>query len=167
MAIFDENNNESGSSPFSRTTTPRSSMDGTKEGNIHIGSGVSVNGEINAPNEVIVNGKHSGKVAAGKISVKNGGGVDGETAVESAEIEGNYDGNLEVAGTLSVSSSGIAKGEIRYKDLEISLGGKISGTIAEMSDEDFSKSKIKLGKDEEENKKSGGGFFGTAKEEDK
>ena len=167
MAIFDEDNNQSGSSPFSRTTTSRSSMDGTKEGNIHIGSGVSVNGEINAPNEVIVNGKHSGKIAAGKISVKNGGGVDGETAVETAEIEGNYDGNLQVAGTLSVSSSGVAKGEIRYKDLEISLGGKISGTIAEMSDEDFSKSKIKLVKDEEENKKSGGGFFGTAKEEDK
>ena len=166
MAIFDEDKNQSGSSPFSRTPTSRSSMDGTKEGNIHIGSGVSVNGEINAPNEVIVNGKHSGKIAAGKISVKNGGGVDGETAVETAEIEGNYDGNLQVAGTLSVSSSGVAKGEIRYKDLEISLGGKISGTIAEMSDEDFSKSKIKLVKDEEENKKSGGGFFGTAKEED-
>lgn len=109
----------------------------------------------------------SGKVAAGKISVKNGGGVDGETAVETAEIEGNYDGNLQVAGTLSVSSSGVAKGEIRYKDLEIALGGKISGTIAEMSDEDFSKSKIKLVKDEEQKEeKKGGGFFGTAKEED-
>ena len=169
MAIFDdENNNQSTGSPFTRSTTTRtSSIDGTKEGNIHIGSGVSVNGEINAPNEVIVNGKHTGKVAAGKISVKNGGGVDGETAVETADIEGNYDGNLQVAGTLSVSSSGIAKGEIRYKDLEIALGGKISGTIAEMSDEDFQKSKIKLVKDEEEsNKKSGGGFFGTAKEED-
>lgn len=169
MAIFDdENNNQSTGSPFTRSTPTRtSSIDGTKEGNIHIGSGVSVNGEINAPNEVIVNGKHTGKVAAGKISVKNGGGVDGETAVETAEIEGNYDGNLQVAGTLSVSSSGVAKGEIRYKDLEIALGGKISGTIAEMSDEDFQKSKIKLVKDEEEtNKKSGGGFFGTAKEED-
>ena len=169
MAIFDdENNNQSTGSPFTRGTTTRtSSMDGTKEGNIHIGSGVSVNGEINAPNEVIVNGKHTGKVAAGKISVKNGGGVDGETAVETAEIEGNYDGNLQVAGTLSVSSSGVAKGEIRYKDLEIALGGKISGTIAEMSDEDFQKSKIKLVKDEEEtSKKPGGGFFGTAKEED-
>ena len=60
----------------------------------------------------------------------------------------------------------VAKGEIGYKDLEIALGGKISGTIAEMSDEDFQKSKIKLVKDEEENKKSGGGS-GTAKEEDK
>jgi cytoskeletal protein CcmA (bactofilin family) len=168
MAIFDnENNDQSTGSPFTRSTTTRtSSIDGTKEGNIHIGSGVSVNGEINAPNEVIVSGKHTGKVAAGKMSVKNGGGVDGETAVETAEIEGNYDGNLQVAGTLSVSSSGVAKGEIRYKDLEIALGGKISGTIAEMSDEDFQKSKIKLVKDEEENKKSGGGFFGTAKEED-
>jgi cytoskeletal protein CcmA (bactofilin family) len=171
MAIFDDennNNNNNNNSPFSRSSTTRSSsMDSTKEGNIHIGSGVSVNGEINAPNEVIVNGKHTGKVAAGKISVKNGGGVDGETAVETAEIEGNYDGNLQVAGTLSVSSSGIAKGEIRYKDLEIALGGKISGTIAEMSDEDFQKSKIKLVKDNEETgKKSGGGFFGTAKEED-
>ena len=170
MAIFDdENNNQSTGSPFTRTTSSSrtSSMDSTKEGNIHIGSGVSVNGEINAPNEVIVNGKHTGKVAAGKMSVKNGGGVDGETAVETAEIEGNYDGNLQVAGTLSVSSSGVAKGEIRYKDLEIALGGKISGTIAEMSDEDFQKSKIKLVKDEEEtSKKPGGGFFGTAKEED-
>lgn len=170
MAIFDdENNNQgTGNSPFSRTTTTRpGGMDSTKEGNIHIGSGVSVNGEIQAPNEVIVNGKHTGKVAAGKISVKNGGGVDGETAVETAEIEGNYDGNLQVAGTLSVSSSGVAKGEIRYKDLEIALGGKISGTIAEMSDEDFSKSKIKLVKDEEQKEeKKGGGFFGTAKEED-
>ena len=168
MAIFDdENNNQGSSSPFSRTTSTRtSSMDSTKEGNILVCSGVSVNGEINAPNEVIVNGKHTGKIAAGKISVKNGGGVDGETSVETADIEGNYDGNLQVAGTLSVSSSGVAKGEIRYKDLEIALGGNISGTIAEMSDEDFQKSKIKLVKDEEENKKSGGGFFGTAKEED-
>ena len=169
MAIFDDENKKESDSPFSRSSTVRTGgMDSTKEGNIHIGSGVSVNGEIQAPNEVIVNGKHTGKVAAGKISVKNGGGVDGETAVETAEIEGNYDGNLQVAGTLSVSSSGIAKGEIRYKDLEIALGGKISGTIAEMSDDEFSKSKIKLVKDEEENadKKSGGGFFGTAKEED-
>ena len=72
MAIFDdENNNQGSSSPFSRTTSSRTStLDGTKEGNIHIGSGVAVNGEINAPNEVIVNGKHTGKVAAGKISVK-------------------------------------------------------------------------------------------------
>ena len=167
MAIFDEQNNQGSSSPFSRTTTTRSSSD-VKEGNIHIGSGVSVNGEINAPNEVIVNGKHTGKVSAGKISVKNGGGVDGETAVETAEIEGNYDGELQVAGTLSVSSSGIAKGDIRYKDLEIALGGKISGTIAEMSDDEFSKSKIKLVKDEEnKDKKSGGGFFGSAKEDEK
>ena len=42
----------------------------------------------------------------------------------------------------TVSSSGIAKGEIRYKDLEIALGGKISGTIAEMSDEDFQNQKL-------------------------
>ena len=68
MAIFDdENNNQSSSSPFSRSTTSRtSSIDNTKEGNIHIGSGVAVNGEINAPNEVIVNGKHIGKIAEGK-----------------------------------------------------------------------------------------------------
>ena len=146
MAIFDdENNNQGGSSPFSRSTPSRtSSMDSTKEGNIHVGSGVSVNGEINAPNEVVVNGKHTGKIAAG--------GSESHWEIRSR--------------TLSVSSSGVAKGEIRYKDLEIALGGKISGTIAEMSDEDFQKSKIKLVKDEEENKKSGGGFFGTAKEED-
>tara|TARA_B100001027_G_scaffold216970_1_gene195676 strand:- start:7286 stop:7792 length:507 start_codon:yes stop_codon:yes gene_type:complete len=167
MAIFDdENKNQNNNSPFSRTTGTRTTSENTKEGNIHVGAGVSVNGEINAPNEVIINGKHTGKVEAGKISVKNGGGVDGETSVETAEIEGSYDGNLLVAGTLSVSSSGVAKGEIRYKDLEIALGGKISGTIAEMSDEDFQKSKIKLVKDEEDNKKSSGGFFGTAKEED-
>ncbi len=163
MAIFDEDKKE-GSSPFTRSTTRSGSSYDNKEGNIHIGSGVSVNGEINAPNEVIVNGKHTGKVDAGKVSVKNGGKVDGETSVETAEIEGNYDGVLNVAGTLSVSSSGVAKGEIRYKDLEIALGGKISGTIAEMSDEEFSKSKIKLVKDEQKPKKTGG-FFGAKEEE--
>ena len=60
---------------------------------------------------------------------------------------------------------GVAKGEIRYKDLEIALGGKISGTIAEMSDDEASKSKIKLVKDDEDKKKSGG-FFGTTKSEE-
>ena len=45
-------------------------MDSTKEGNIHVGSGVSVNGEINAPNEVIVNGKHTGKIALEKLVLK-------------------------------------------------------------------------------------------------
>ena len=136
-----------------------------KEGSIVIGAGVSVTGDIDAPNEVSVNGKHTGKVVSSKITVKNGGKVDGESSVETAEIEGSYDGNLAVAGTLSVTSSGVAKGEIRYKDLEIALGGKISGTIAEMSDDEASKSKIKLVKDDEDKKKSGG-FFGTTKSEE-
>ena len=167
MAIFDDENQkkDGGSTPFGRTTAvSRSTLD-TKEGSIVIGAGVSVTGDIDAPNEVSVNGRHTGKVISGKITVRNGGKIDGESRVETAEIEGNYDGNLEVAGTLSVSSSGVAKGEIRYKDLEIALGGKISGTISEMSDEEASKSKIKLVKDDEEKKKSGG-FFGTTKTEE-
>ena len=167
MAIFDDENQkkEGGSTPFGRTTAvSRSTLD-TKEGNIVIGAGVSVTGDIDAPNEVSVNGKHTGKVVSSKITVKNGGKVDGESSVETAEIEGSYDGNLAVAGTLSVTSSGVAKGEIRYKDLEIALGGKISGTIAEMSDDEASKSKIKLVKDDEDKKKSGG-FFGTTKSEE-
>ena len=111
MAIFDDENQkkEGGSStPFGRSTTSRSTLD-TKEGSIVIGAGVSVTGDIDAPNEVSVNGKHTGKVVSSKITVKNGGKVDGESSVETAEIEGSYDGHLAVAGTLSVTSSGVAK----------------------------------------------------------
>ena len=56
MAIFDDENQkkEGGSStPFGRSTTSRSTLD-TKEGSIVIGAGVSVTGDIDAPNEVSV-----------------------------------------------------------------------------------------------------------------
>ena len=74
MAIFDDENQkkEGGSTPFGRSTTASRSTLDTKEGSIVIGAGVSVTGDIDAPNEVSVNGRHTGKVISGKITVRNG-----------------------------------------------------------------------------------------------
>jgi cytoskeletal protein CcmA (bactofilin family) len=131
-------------------------------------SDVQLKGKITEKDDIILGCKFDGNIVASKVTLSNSADITGDVNANEAIIEGNYDGELQVAGTLSVSSSGIAKGDIRYKDLEIALGGKISGTISEMSDDEFSKSKIKLVKDEEnKDKKSGGGFFGSAKEDEK
>ncbi len=97
-----------------------------------VGQGISLSGEIEACDRLIVEGSvqvtlketraieitETGKFTAGKASV------------EEAEISGVYEGELTVRNRLLIRSTGKVTGTVRYGELEIERGGRISGSIS-------------------------------------
>ncbi len=97
-----------------------------------VGQGISLSGEIEACDRLIVEGSvqvtlketraieitETGKFTAGKASV------------EEAEISGVYEGELTVRNRLLIRSTGKVTGNVRYGELEIERGGRISGSIS-------------------------------------
>ena len=51
-------------------------------------------------------------------------------SVEEAEISGTYEGELTVRNRLLIRSTGQVKGTVRYGELEIERGGKLSGSVS-------------------------------------
>ena len=47
----------------------------------------------------------------------------------SKNIWGKFDGEIKASGTLTIQEQGIASGDIEYQNLQIKLGGQISGDI--------------------------------------
>jgi hypothetical protein len=59
----------------------------------------------------------------------------GKLEVEEAEINGIYEGELTVCKRLLVRGSGRVSGTVRYGQLEIERGGRLSGSFLPLGDE--------------------------------
>ncbi len=63
------------------------------------------------------------------IDIATTGYFKGTAEVEEAIISGEFQGTLTVRGRLFVRATGKVSGELRYGELEIERGGRISGDI--------------------------------------
>ena len=54
----------------------------------------------------------------------------GKAEVEEAEISGVYEGELTVRRRLLIRGTGQVKGTVRYGELEIERGGRLSGSVS-------------------------------------
>jgi hypothetical protein len=63
------------------------------------------------------------------IEVAEGGLFKGDAEVDHAHIAGTFEGTLRARQTLDVAESGHVKGTIFYKNISISSGGRVEGTI--------------------------------------
>ena len=57
------------------------------------------------------------------------GDCKGNIETHNADIWGKFDGEIKASGTLTIQEQGIASGDIEYQNLQIKLGGQISGDI--------------------------------------
>ena len=57
------------------------------------------------------------------------GDCKGTIETHNADIWGNFDGEISASGTLTIQEQGKVSGKIEYQNLQIKLGGKISGDI--------------------------------------
>ena len=97
-----------------------------------IGPGVSVKDEITSCNRLIVEGKIEAELAdCPNVIIKEGGVFNGESTTEDADVQGCFDGKLAARKRLVVRATGRVSGNISYGELEIELGGKISGEISQ------------------------------------
>jgi len=95
-----------------------------------VGREISLNGQITACDRLVVEGKVEASLSDSRfIEISETGTFKGNADIEEAEIRGRFEGKLSVSGRLLVRGTGKVIGEIRYGQIEIELGGQISGTV--------------------------------------
>ena len=96
---------------------------------VMIGHGVVINGEIKKADEVQIDGEADVTMKTDNLVVGATGDCKGDIETHNADIWGNFDGDIKAYGTLTIQEQGVASGDIEYQNLQIKLGGQISGDI--------------------------------------
>ena len=94
-----------------------------------IGHGVSINGEIKKADEVQIDGEADVTMKTDNLVVGVTGNCKGDIETHNADVWGIFDGDIKASGTLTIQEQGKVSGKIEYQNLQIKLGGKISGDI--------------------------------------
>lgn len=102
-----------------------------------VGREIFLVGEISACDRLVVEGTVEAKLNDTRmIDVAQSGLIKGNAEIEEADIRGRFEGTLTVRGRLLIRATGHVTGKIRYGEVEIERGGRISGdidSIAELS----------------------------------
>jgi cytoskeletal protein CcmA (bactofilin family) len=101
-----------------------------------VGQGISLSGVITACDRLIVEGSVQVTLNETKAIeiAESGRFTDGKAEVEDAEISGTYEGELTVRNRLLIRATGKVKGTVRYGELEIERGGRLTGTVSMIED---------------------------------
>ncbi len=94
-----------------------------------VGEGISVKGRIQSCDRLIVEGKVEATLQADEIDVVTGGLFNGDVEVNTAIISGTFTGSVVVRGRLEITETGRVTGRVRYTQLMIHEGGRISGDV--------------------------------------
>lgn len=101
-----------------------------------VGPEINLAGEITACDRLVVEGSVQvtlNRTRAIEIT-RTGRFTNGKAEVDEAEIGGVYEGSLTVRGRLLIRATGRVAGTVRYGELEIERGGRISGAIERRAD---------------------------------
>ena len=95
-----------------------------------VGKGIVLNGEITACDRLVVEGKVQATLSKTRsIEISPTGVFKGAAEIEQATVAGLYDGKLTCKGKLTIRGTGRVQGEVRYGEIEIEVGGVISGNV--------------------------------------
>lgn len=97
--------------------------------NLVIGFGVTFEGTISVPNNALISGTVIGKLSANEIHVTQTGVIDGSANAPNINVLGKITQEVDCPLVLKIGSSGKVSGNIKYGELEISRGGKLTGKI--------------------------------------
>lgn len=100
----------------------------------YIGAGVTLKGEISAPDVVVVDGTIEGDVSARVIQVGQGGVVRGNVSATEADVSGWISDHIEVKQLLVVRSTGRVEGKVTYGEIELEKGAVITGDLTAVED---------------------------------
>lgn len=96
-----------------------------------VGKDISLSGEINSCDILAVEGRVEATLVGGRaIEITDGGHFKGNAEIDTADIAGRYEGDLVVRDRLTIRSTGKILGKVRYRRLEVELGGEMVGDIA-------------------------------------
>jgi cytoskeletal protein CcmA (bactofilin family) len=100
-----------------------------------VGREISLSGEIASCDTLIVEGSVEASLQNCRdVDIADTGLFKGSASIESADVRGTFEGNMLVRKRLVIRAGGRVSGTIRYGQLEIELGGQISGDVQAMAD---------------------------------
>ena len=94
-----------------------------------IGNGVKMIGEITDADNVQIDGNADVTMNTDNLVVGSTGDVKGTITSNNIDVWGKLEGKITAIGTLTVQELGTVSGSIEYKNMQIKLGGKISGKM--------------------------------------
>jgi cytoskeletal protein CcmA (bactofilin family) len=98
---------------------------------LYIGEGVTIKGEINVPDTLVVCGSVEGDVSVGNLVVGETGIIKGRIIVaQNAEISGKVFEKLDVKCLMILRSTSRVDGNVSYGMLQIEQGATIAGGIS-------------------------------------
>lgn len=101
------------------------------ERRLTIGRGITISGEIEACDHIVVEGTVEAALkGASVLEIAEGGVYYGAVEIEQATIAGRFEGDITVNGRLTIRASGVIIGSMSYKELEVETGAIVEGKIA-------------------------------------
>ena len=94
-----------------------------------IGNGVKMIGEITDADNVQIDGNADVTMNTDNLVVGSTGNVKGTITSNNIDVSGKLKGKITAIETLTVQELGTVSGSIEYKNMQIKLGGKISGKM--------------------------------------
>lgn len=112
----------------------RSGMSSNEDRRLIIGRGITMSGEIESCDTLVVEGTVEAALKGAKIlDVSETGVFYGTVEIEEAFISGRFEGDIMVAGRLTVTSTGSVTGTIAYGELAIEAGATVDGRLSPIS----------------------------------
>lgn len=104
-----------------------------EERKLTIGRGITISGEIDSCDLILVEGTVEAVLKGAKIlDIAESGTFYGTVEMEEASIAGRFEGDITCTGRLTVRSTGIIIGTISYKELELEAGAVVEGRLTPM-----------------------------------
>ncbi|MBT3348511.1 MAG: polymer-forming cytoskeletal protein [Thiotrichales bacterium] len=96
-----------------------------------IGPSVTIKGEINSSDDILVEGKIEGSInlEKNKLVVGKSGVIDASLTAKEVKIEGKVDGDITSSDLVMIDQSGRATGTIKAKRVVLKDGCRFKGTI--------------------------------------
>ncbi len=94
-----------------------------------VGRNIVITGEIQSCDCLVVEGTVKANVTCNELRIAKGGLFLGSASVANADVVGRFEGELQISERLLLRASGKIAAKLRYRQIEIELGGQISGDI--------------------------------------
>lgn len=95
-----------------------------------VGRDITLTGEIADCDILVVEGRVSASLRGSqRIEIAESGVFEGNLDIDVAEIKGRFEGELIARERLIIRRTGKASGRIRYGEIEVERGGRITGDV--------------------------------------
>ena len=110
---------------------PQGANDSSSGNRLVIGKGITMSGEIEACEHLVVEGTVEAALKGASIlEIADTGAFYGTVEIDEATVAGRFEGDLTVKGLLTIRSGGSITGAIAYKELAVEAGATLDGRVS-------------------------------------